>query len=276
MLDFQEKPNRGEGMIESVFDIEHVSFSYGGKHVINGISTKFRKGVFYGIMGPNGCGKTTFLDLISGHSLPDSGNIIFSGKALNTYSKPLLSQQIALVAQNYYINFPYTVMDVVMMGRYPHIPRFSSPVEADYKMVEEAMELTGVYKLKNHLVTELSGGERQRVVFARALAQETGVLLLDEATSNLDISYTIALLDVVKKRVEENGLTIVSVFQDINFAAVYCDELIFMNEGTIVASGTTDEMMNESLLEKVFKVKSEIRFEPLYQARQAVFKTGVH
>ncbi len=263
-------------MIESVFDIENVSFSYDGKRVINGISNKFRKGVFYGIMGPNGCGKTTFLDLISGLSIPDSGNINFLGKSLKSFPKPILAQQIALVAQNYYINFPYTVMDIVMMGRYPHIPRFSSPMETDYRIVEEAMKLTGVHKFKNNLVTELSGGERQRVVFARALAQDTGVLLLDEATSNLDISYTIALLDVVKKRVKENGLTIVSVFQDINFAAVYCDELILMTEGAIVASGTIDEMMSKSLLEKVFKVQSEIRFEPLYQAKQAVFKTGVH
>ncbi len=263
-------------MPESGFDINDVSFSYGGKSIINGISKKFPKGAFYGIMGPNGCGKTTFLDLIGGHNRPDTGNIIFLGKSLNKMSKPLLAMHIALVAQNYYINFPYKVTDVVMMGRYPHIPRFSSPTEADYKIVEDVMEITGVDKFKNNLVTELSGGERQRTVFARALAQDTDVLLLDEATSNLDISYTIALLDIVKKRVQENGLTVISVFQDINLAAIYCDELMFMKNGAIAATGPTDEMMDETILEEVFKVKSTIRFEPLYQARQAVFQTGVH
>lgn len=263
-------------MVENAFDINDISFSYNKKHVLNGVSCDFKKGKFYGIMGPNGCGKTTFLDLIAGYSIPDSGNIYFLGESLKTISKMALAQNISLVAQNYYINFPYTVQDVVMMGRYPHIPRFSSPSEDDYKLVEEAMEITGVLKFKNKLVTELSGGERQRVVFARAIAQNTGVLLLDEATSNLDISYTIALLDVVKKRVHENGLTVISVFQDINLAAIYCDELVLMSNGAVVASGTTDEMMDEALIEKVFKVKSEIRFEPVYQARQALFKTGVY
>lgn len=257
------------------FDISDVSFSYGRKQVINGISKRIRSGVFYGILGPNGCGKSTLLDLMVGHKYSHSGSIFFKRENLKQLSKPRLSRHIALVSQNFYINFPYTVNDIVMMGRYPHIPRFASPSEKDYKVVKEVMAITGVNRLKDQMVTELSGGERQRTVFARALAQDTDVLLLDEATSNLDINHTIALLDVVKKKVQENRTTVISVFQDINLAAVYCDEMIYMNAGKVVAGGPVNEMMNETIIEDVFQVDSKIRFEPRYQAKQAIFKTGV-
>ncbi len=263
-------------MIEHCFNIDDVSFSYEGKKVIDGISQTFQKGTFYGISGPNGCGKTTFLDLVIGHKYSNSGNVRFMGKTIDKIPKPELARHIALVSQNFYINFPYTVMDVVMMGRYPHIPRFSSPAETDFQIVEQVMETTGVDRFKDHLVTELSGGERQRTVFARALAQDTDVLLLDEATSNLDISHTIALLDIVRNRVREKGLTVISVFQDINLAAIYCDEMMFMKNGKMVATGLTEDMMDEMMLENVFHVQSEIRYEPLYQTKQAVFKIGIH
>jgi len=259
---------------DPIFKVKDTSFSYDGTPILKQVSCDFHKGVFYGILGPNGCGKTTFLDVMAGYSHPDAGCIYFSGKTLKKRSKTFLAQHIALVAQNYYINFPYTVEDVVMMGRYPHIPRFASPSELDYEIVTAAMEITGVLPFKKQYVTELSGGERQRTVFARGIAQDTGVLLLDEATSNLDINYTIHLLDRIKNRVKEKALTVISVFQDINLAAIYCDEMVFMDQGTIVAAGATDEMMDEILIEKVFKVKSEIRFEPFYQARQALFRTG--
>ncbi len=263
-------------MTESCLNISDASFSYAGETVINKISQGIRKGVFYGISGPNGCGKTTLLDLIVGHKKLNSGSIHYMGKPIKKISKSELARHVALVSQNFYINFPYTVMDVVMMGRYPYIPRFAAPSETDFKVVEKVMEITEVARFQNHLITELSGGERQRTVFARALAQDTDVLLLDEATSNLDISHTITLLDIVRTRVRKNDLTVISVFQDINLAAIYCDEIIFMKNGKIVAAGLTDEIMDATLLEKVFHVQSEIRFEPRYQAKQAIFKIGVH
>jgi len=261
---------------ESCLNITDASFSYGDKSVVSKISQNIRKGTFYGILGPNGCGKTTLLDLVVGHKKAASGLVHYMGKSVSKIPKSVLAKCMALVSQNFYINFPYTVTDVVMMGRYPYIPRFAAPSETDFDVVEKVMEITGVAHFQKHLITELSGGERQRTVFARALAQETDVLLLDEATSNLDISHTITLLDIVKRRVRKNGLTVISVFQDINLAAVYCDEMIFMKNGKIVATGPTDEMMDERLLEEVFHVQSEIRFEPRYQARQAIFKIGVH
>lgn len=261
-------------MTDICYDIQDAVFSYDRAPVINGITVQFPKGKFYGVLGPNGCGKTTFLDLLSGHSQPSSGDILFMGNAFGKIPKKMLSTKIALVSQNFYINFPYTVKDVVMMGRYPHMPRFSAPSCEDIEICDRAMETTGVKQFENHMVTELSGGERQRTVFARALAQSTDMLLLDEATSNLDVSHSIFLLDTVKKNVVENGMTVISVFQDINLAAVFCDELVFMNRGRIIRKGPTDQLMDASLLKEVFDVDAKLRFEPLYQAKQAVFKTG--
>jgi len=255
------------------FSITDVSFAYGNKPVLQGISQNIDHGMIYGILGPNGSGKTTLLDLIAGHKKPSSGMVRYQNMPVHAIARPRLAREIALVSQNFYINFPYTVMDVVMMGRYPYMGRFSPPSETDFQIVEKTMGITGIAAFRDHPVTRLSGGERQRTVLARALAQDTNVLLLDEATSNLDISHTLTLLDAVRNRVRQTGLTIIAVFQDINLAAVYCDRMILMKDGQIHAAGATRDMMDKALLESVFHVQSSIRFEPGYNARQAVFKT---
>jgi len=262
-----------------IYSAKAISYSYeadttSSETILNEITLDLEKGRFYGILGPNGCGKTTFLDLLIGHKQPDSGKILFSGSDLSGISRKKLARKIALVSQNFYINFPYTVREVVMMGRYPYIPRFASPASHDIDMAEDIMKKTGVYEFQDRFITELSGGERQRVVFARALVQETEVLILDEATSNLDIRHTIDLLDMVKNRVKTDKITVISVFQDINLAARYCDNLVFLKGGHILAHGTTGEMMTRELVHQVFDVDSEIRFESLYGANQVVYKRG--
>lgn len=261
-------------MMDFCYRLEDVTYSYGRHPVIRGISQDFQKGVFYGILGPNGCGKTTLLDLMAGQKPPTRGRIRLMEEDVCRFSKPELSRKVALVCQNFYIHFPYTVYDIVMMGRYPFISRFSLPAEEDVGIVSHVMALTGVDMLQDHLITELSGGERQRAVFARALAQNTDILLLDEATSNLDIHHTLALLDVVRTRVLEEGITVISVFQDINLAAMYCDRMMFMKDGQRIAEGPTEQMMDEGLLKEVFYVSSKIRFEPECRVKQAVFKSS--
>jgi iron complex transport system ATP-binding protein len=255
-----------------LFELNHISFNYAERKVIDDISLALVPGKFYGIIGPNGSGKTTLLDLLSRHRLPDEGDIFYQGKALSSFSKKELSRKIALVPQNFYINFPFTVKEIVMMGRYPHIPRFAAPSSDDVNILQNVMQLTETDKFSDRYITELSGGERQRVIFARALAQDTPVLILDEATSNLDINFSISLLNIAGHRVKTNENTVVAVMQDINLAAGYCDYLIFMSEGKIAAHGATPTVLNSETLRTVFNIEAKVYQEPYSRSLQVVFR----
>jgi len=257
-------------------ELKEVSFAYDLYSVIKDISFNFDTGCFYSILGPNGCGKTTLLDLLIGHLKPISGKVVLQEHNIASMSKREIAKQIALVSQNYNINFPFTVKEVVMMGRHPYIGRFANPSMEDIEIVNRVMERTGTESFAHRKITDLSGGERQRCVFARALCQDTPLLFLDEAFSNMDISHTIRLLNLVKREVKERDRTVISVFHDINLAAIWSDVLIFMKDGKIVASGKTEDVMLESIIEEVFHVKTEIAYSHYSCARQAHFRAYDH
>ncbi len=254
----------------------NLCFSYGDTDVLKNINLDFEKGKFYSILGPNGCGKTTLLDLFIRHLEPQSGIILLKNKNLSDFSRRDIAKNIALVSQDYSINFPFTVKEAVMMGRHPYISRFSNPCTEDTRIVEEVMEVTEIASFKNRKITELSGGERQRCVFARALCQDTPLLLLDEAFSSMDISHSLALLDIVKNEINTKDKIIISVFHDINFASLWSDYLIFMKNGKIAVSGKTADVMTEEILMDVFHVESKVEFNRYAEAKQVYFKTGPH
>ncbi len=254
------------------FELNHISFNYADRNVIDDVSIALAPGKFYGIIGPNGSGKTTMVDLLSRHRLPVEGRINYNGRALSSFSKKELSREIALVPQNFYINFPFTVKEIVTMGRYPHIPRFAAPSPEDLDTVDKVMALTETSEFAERYITELSGGERQRVVFARALAQDTPVLILDEATSNLDINFSISLLNIAEQRVRQKGATVLAVMQDINLAAGYCDHLVFMSKGRIACHGATDSVLNPATLRSVFNVEAQVHRESYTGSLQVVFR----
>jgi len=255
-----------------IFEAADLQFRYARGHVLQGVSFTLAAGRFYGLLGPNGCGKTTLLDLLAGLKRPADGRIRFRGRPLDAYNRRELAREIALVPQNFYINFPFTVHEVVMMGRYPHLKRFAPPRDADRRLVGEAMAAADLMGLARQPVTALSGGERQRVIFARALAQNTGMLMLDEATSNLDIRHTLGLLSRTRERVRQGRLTVLAVFQDVNLAALYCDELLFLQAGGLVAQGTTAEVMRADVLEAVYGVDGRIRPHAEYGLPQVDFR----
>ena len=254
------------------FELQGVRFSFDGKKVIDGVSLALAPGRFYGVIGPNGCGKTTMVDLLCRFRAPQQGRIDYNGKRLSAFSKRQLAREISLVPQNFYINFPFRVRDVVMMGRYPYIPRFGRPSGRDAGIVADVMAAADVAGMAERLVTELSGGERQRVVFARALAQDTPVLILDEATSNLDVGHAIRLLGLAARRVQQESKTVLAVFQDINQAAAYCDHLVFMSRGKVAAHGDTRDVLNPDTVRAVFGVEARVTHDDYSNSLHVVYK----
>ncbi len=251
--------------------IQNISFSYDQDTVINALTTRFRPGIFHAVLGPNGCGKTTLMDIISGFLKPDRGSLFIGNRKISRLSKPRTAKLISLVSQNYTIGFPFTVKQVVMMGRHPHIGRFSRPSRNDYKKVDQAMEDTGISHLKNRKITQLSGGEKQRCVVARSLCQDTPVLLLDEAFSNLDICHTLNLLDLMKNRVLNPKKIIVSVLHDLNLAAAWADEMLFLKQGRLISQGGGDKVLTEKNIKEVFDVESKVEFNEHVQAKQVYY-----
>jgi len=253
------------------YTLKDVCFSYETRAIFSGISLEMETGGFHGVLGPNGSGKTTLLDLITGHLKPENGNILLDGRRLDDFDAGKLAKKCALVPQDFQVNFPFTVAQVVMMGRYPHLGRFSAPGAKDRELVDQAMAATGISAFSCRHVTELSGGERQRVVFARALAQDAACLILDEATSNLDIGHTLSLMTLAADRVKNNGLTVISVMQDLNLAARFCRSLLFLKNGRVAAHGPVDEVFTESVIKEVFDVSSRVYFDEIIHCKQVVF-----
>ncbi len=237
---------------------EKLFFSYGEKPAIRGVSVQFSSGKFTGIVGPNGCGKSTFLDILAGIKRPSSGKVILDGKDIKTFTKRDVARKMALVPQKFFINFPFTVLEVLLMGRHPYIPRFSNPSERDFHIIDCVAEQFELREFLYRYVTELSGGEIQRVVVARAVVQDTPILLLDEATSNMDIKHTLEIFASLRKKVRNEGVTVVSVMHDLSLAAMFCDEVVVMKDGEIYRQGDTREALTEKTIREVFEVKARI------------------
>jgi len=201
--------------------------------------------------------------------------VAYENRSLELWSRERLAREIALVPQNFYINFPFSAREVVMMGRYPHIPRFSAPSEEDERLVDRIMVLTDTDRFAGRIVSELSGGERQRVVIARALAQDTPVLLLDEATSNLDIRHTLSLLSLAASGRKGRPRTLIAVMQDLNLAAMYCDHILFMKRGRPKACGAVEEVFTAENIVSVFGVNARIFRDDDNDCLQAAYLKGV-
>jgi iron complex transport system ATP-binding protein len=257
---------------EIIFEMEHLDFSYRKNKVLKDISLAIERGKFYGIVGPNGCGKTTLLDLMAANREPDRGVIKFLGRDIKKYRKIELAKEIALVPQDFHVNFPFVVKEIILMGRHPYIPRFASPSTQDLQLVDTVMGKMEIDELKERYINELSGGEKQRCVFARALVQDTPVLILDESTSDLDIQHTLNALNMIADKVKFEKRTVIATFHNLNLAAAYCHELIFMKSGRVVSKGNTEEVLNEENIRCVFEVDSKIYFDRYSNTKQVVFK----
>ncbi len=237
---------------------EKLSISYDGlRLILDEISFGVDRGTFIGIIGPNGSGKTTLIKAMSRLLTPQNGAIYIDGREIDNFSHRELACEIGVVPQETAVGFDFTVRDIVMMGRHPHIERFSSEKSEDFEIVRHAMEVTNTLQFADRSINEISGGERQRVIIARALAQRPRILLLDEPTSHLDINNQMEILGIVRNLRGE--VTVVAVMHDLNLASHYCDRLILLHKGSIHANGTPREVITGANLKEVFGINAAIR-----------------
>ncbi|MBJ6135173.1 ABC transporter ATP-binding protein [Ochrobactrum sp. Q0168] len=237
---------------------ENLVWKIGKKAVIDDVSFEAKPGKMLGLLGPNGSGKTSLLRLIAGLKRPYSGRVVLDGEDINAVARRSVAQRVAFVEQHATTNANLKVMDVVRLGRFPHRSMFSGWTGADETAVQDAIERTGMMAKKNDQWQTLSGGEKQRAHIARALAQMPKELILDEPTNHLDVQHQMSLLKLV------SGLPITSIIalHDLNHAAMFCDELIVMLSGKIVASGTPEEIINENILKQVFSIDARVEPSP--------------
>ena len=232
--------------------VKDVDAYYGSVKVLEGMDFSAARGELLGIIGPNGSGKTTLLRTIARILKPKTGAILLDGKQVMQMNIKEFSRKFAAVPQDTTINFEFAALDVVLMGRNPHLGRLELESEKDIDIARRCMELTHCWHLAERPVTELSGGERQLVIIARALTQEPKVLLLDEPTSHLDINYQIEIMELLKHLTTHEGLIIIAVIHDLNLAAQYCDRLVLLRNGKIFAMGTQYEVLTAGNIKNAF------------------------
>jgi len=250
-----------ENMVDLV--IEDVDCFYDSVKILENVRFSVKTGTFLGILGPNGSGKTTLLKSISRVLKPRKGAILLDDVNVYKMKGSDAAKNMAVVPQDSSIAFSFTALQVVLMGRAPHLSRLQTESEKDIAIAKKAMEYTYTWNLANRPVTELSGGERQRVIIARALTQEPKVLLLDEPTSHLDISNQLEIMDLLKQLCTEKKLLIVGVFHDFNLAARYCDQIILLKNGKIVSAGKALDTLTGENIKDVFGIDVIVNKHPV-------------
>ncbi|AKL94468.1 ABC-type cobalamin/Fe3+-siderophores transport system, ATpase component [Clostridium aceticum] len=235
--------------------IQDITFQYNEAKILNKLTLTIGENSFTSIIGPNGSGKSTLLKIMARNLHPRRGKILLGEKDLKAYAAKALAQEMAVVPQSTEVAYNFTVEDIVLMGRHPHLMRFQREGLKDFEIAREAMELTNTWHLRDRAINEVSGGERQRVIIARALAQEPKVILLDEPTSALDIHHQIEVLDLLKYLNEDRKVMIVAVLHDLNLAARYSKEMLLLHEGSIITMGATEKVMTVENLKKAYHME---------------------
>ena len=246
-----------------VISLANAGFRYGERAVLHDITLGTRPGEFLAVIGPNGSGKSTLLKGMCGLLRPFSGSVQLDGRPMDSSSRAQVARKIALVPQGAFLPELFTAMEIVLMGRTPHLGLLKYEGSSDILAAANAMEATETGRLAGRRVNELSGGERQRVLIARALAQQAEILLLDEPTANLDINYQAGILDFLKKLCRERGLSIVSALHDVNLASQYGDRVIVLKDGVIYKQGRPQDVIDSPTLREAFGVDVTVCAHPV-------------
>ena len=239
---------------------DNVSFRYApdAPLVVDGVTVRLASGALTGILGPNGSGKTSLLRLLSGTRRPTAGRVLLGERPLDALSRREIAQQIAVVPQETELAFEYTAIEIVLMGRHPHLGLFTVEGPADLQIAQQAMASTGTEALAHRPFHQLSGGEKQRVVIAAALAQSARLLLLDEPTASLDLGYQLEISALLKTLNHDHGVTMAISTHDLNLAASICRELILMRDGRIVATGPINEVLTPENVRRLYDVEADV------------------
>ena len=244
-----------------LLEARDISFEYRrGAPVLDGVSLSVARGAIVGLIGPNGSGKTTLLRLMNGTAAPARGSIALDGAPLPTLSRRDLARRIAVVPQETQVTFDFTVLEIVLMGRYAHLGAFALEGRDDVAIARQALAATGTAALEARQFATLSGGEKQRVVIASALAQSSDVLLLDEPTTALDIGFQHEIASLLLRLNQERGTTMVVSTHDLNLAAVLCSELVLMKAGRVLAQGPTRDVLTAEHIRVLYGVDADVAF----------------
>lgn len=245
-----------------------------GNEVLKSISLSFQPGGFYGIIGPNGVGKSTLLQIIAGTSPPSAGTVRLNGEAMSEIPRKHLARTLAVLQQGGLPPAGFTVREVVGMGRFPYQGWLGGEEEDPAPIVDEALEAMGLTELQQRRLIQLSGGERQRVALAKLMVQQPSILLLDEPTTYLDIGFQIALLDIVKEWQRNKNLLVIAVLHDLNLAALYCDQLIALHDGRVASKGEPEDVLTGELIRELYGTGATIVSHPLTGAPQIMLQPG--
>lgn len=238
-------------MTETIIELKNLSICYGNKSVLQDVNAKINKGEIVGIIGCNGAGKSTLLKTIRGLLPKQSGEILYFGRKLESFSEKELAREVAYLQQNVEVGFGYTGKDIVLAGRYPYMKWWKGESISDEELALKCMEYTGTKELAERPVNEVSGGQKQRILLAKVLAQQTPILFLDEPTTGLDMVYQEEIFRF-SKALAKMGKTILMVVHELNLAAKYCSRIILLGEGTVIADGRPDNVFTEKILSKAY------------------------
>ncbi len=243
-----------------MLEVKNLSFKHKSqkKEILKKISLTANPGEITTILGPNGAGKSTLFKCITGIWKNYEGEILINGKKIDQLSFRKRAKFFSVVPQEHEPPFPYTVFEVVLMGRASYVGLFSSPKKEDYQKAEEALEVVKIFHLKDIPYTKISGGERQLTLIARALTQDAPVMILDEPTSHLDFRNQLLILKTIKQIVKKRKLTAVLTLHDPNLASLFSDKIIIIKKGQVIHTGYPEEVITEEILKKVYEVEVEI------------------
>ncbi len=252
-----------------ILKVDNISYQVDDVSILKDISLDIKVGEFVGVIGPNGSGKSTLLKNIYRVLRPTKGSIYLNSKDISQQTNKQVAKELAVVSQEFDYGFDFSVRQIVLMGRYPLKEFYELENKEDERIVDLALERVGLKSFKERSFLTLSGGEKQRVLIARAIAQETEFIIMDEPTNHLDVGYQMKVMDLIRSL----NKTVLTAIHDLNMAIVYCDKIVVIDQGKIVATGKPSEVITEQMIQDIYDVPAHIEYNNFLERNMVIFKS---